>query len=109
MNVLSAPAEACPFRESRGRLVFVNSLSMTDEDLLEEVARRRSSFAFEALYTRYSRAVYSLVVRMLGDQAASEDVVQEAFAAVWRAARGYRRERGSAVAWMFTIARNAAA
>ena len=33
---------------------------------------------------------------MIGDHARSEDVVQEAFANVWRAAAGYRRERGPA-------------
>ena len=45
---------------------------------------------------------------MLRDHHAADDVSQEAFAAVWRAARGYRRERGTASAWLFAIARNAA-
>ena len=38
----------------------------------------------------------------------SEDVVQQAFINVWRAAGGYRRERGPATGWLFAIARNAA-
>ena len=68
----------------------------------------RDSEAFAILYSRYSRAVYSLVQRVLRDHHAADDVSQEAFAAVWRAARGYRRERGTASAWLFAIARNAA-
>jgi RNA polymerase sigma-70 factor, ECF subfamily len=92
-----------------GRLVAVDLSALSDEDLLELVAERRDGEAFEVLYRRYSRAVYAVVRRMVGDPGRSEDVVQEAFASVWRAARGYRRERGSGAGWMFAISRNAAA
>jgi RNA polymerase sigma-70 factor, ECF subfamily len=82
--------------------------SLTDEELLERVARDRDQAAFGLLYDRYARAVFSLVVRILRDRHTGEDVAQEAFAAVWRAASGYHRGRGSAAGWMFAIARNAA-
>jgi RNA polymerase sigma-70 factor, ECF subfamily len=82
--------------------------AQTDEELLERVARDRDQAAFAVLYERYSRAVYSLVMRILRDRHTGEDVAQEAFAAVWRAAAGYHRGRGSAAGWMFAIARNAA-
>ena len=82
--------------------------SRSDEDLLELVALRRDETAFDELYGRYSRAVYTLVVRLIADRAGSEDVVQQAFINVWRAATGYRRERGPAKSWLYTIARNAA-
>jgi RNA polymerase sigma-70 factor, ECF subfamily len=81
---------------------------LSDEQLLEQVAADRDAEAFEILYRRYSRAIYALVQRVLRDRHAADDVSQEAFAAVWRAARGYRRERGTASAWLFAIARNAA-
>ena len=81
---------------------------LSDEELLEQVADERDAEAFAILYGRYSRAVYSLVQRVLRDHHAADDASQEAFAAVWRAARGYKRERGTASAWLFAIARNAA-
>jgi RNA polymerase sigma-70 factor (ECF subfamily) len=87
----------------------VDVSSLSDEDLLELVAGQRDGEAFEVLYQRYSRAVYAVVRRGLGDHARSEDVVQEAFTSVWRSAAGYRRERGSATGWLFAIARNASA
>jgi len=82
--------------------------SRSDEDLLELVAERRDEAAFDEFYGRYGRAVYAVVVRLVGDRAGSEDVVQQAFTNIWRAAAGYRRERGPAKSWLFTIARNAA-
>ena len=41
---------------------------LSDEQLLEQVAISRDSEAFEILYSRYSRAIYSLVQRVLRDQ-----------------------------------------
>jgi RNA polymerase sigma-70 factor (ECF subfamily) len=95
-------------RTGAGRLTFVTLADRSDEDLLALVARERDSSAFDELYGRYSRAIYGVVRRILGDHGRSEDVVQEAFANVWRAAAGYRPERGSASGWLYAIARNAA-
>lgn len=81
---------------------------LTDEQLLRRVADHRDEEAFTELYRRYARPVYSLIARLLRDRTTGEDVMQEAFGAVWRAARSYREDRGSVVAWLFTIARNAA-
>src|SRR3712207_8102611 len=45
--------------------------------------------------------------RQLGDGGRAEDATQETFAAVWRSARSYREERGSASAWLYAVARHA--
>ena len=82
--------------------------SRSDEDLLELVAERRDEAAFDELYRRYARAVYGVSRRLVRDHARSEDVAQQAFINAWRYAAGYRRERGPAAGWLFTIARNAA-
>jgi RNA polymerase sigma-70 factor, ECF subfamily len=95
-------------RAQAGRLVLVSLSDHSDEDLLELVASARDPRAFDELYSRYARAVFAVVRRALADQGRSEDVVQEAFASVWRAATGYRRERGSGAGWLYAIARNAA-
>src|ERR687887_2057535 len=57
--------------------------------------------AFEILYRRYSRPVFGLALRRLGDRGRAEDAVQETFASVWRAARSYRPERGPGAPWLY--------
>jgi len=64
--------------------------------------------AFDELWHRLGRPVLALATRELSDRQAAEDATQETFATIWRAAGTFDRERGSALAWIFTIARNAA-
>jgi RNA polymerase sigma-70 factor (ECF subfamily) len=78
----------------------------SDAELLARVGDRDRE-AFELLYGRYVRPVFSLALRRLGDRGHAEDAVQEAFAAIWRSASTYRPERGAAGGWIYTVARNA--
>ena len=83
----------------------VSAVSPTDEDLLERVGRRDRG-AVEVVYKRYSRSVLGLALSRLGDRGRAEDALQETFAAIWRAAGTYKRERGAAAPWLFAVARN---
>ncbi len=62
--------------------------------------------AFARLYDRHSRAAYSLAYRMMGERQASEDLVQEAFLDMWRAAASYRIQKGSVRTWVLSIVHN---
>jgi RNA polymerase sigma-70 factor (ECF subfamily) len=77
-----------------------------DGELLRRIASRDGR-AFETLYRRYARPVYALALRRLGNRESAEEAVQETFTAVWRSARSFRPERGTASSWLYAIARNA--
>jgi len=57
----------------------------------------------EALYDRLSRQAFGLAYRMLGDTHAAEDVVQEAFLSVWRAAERIDTARGKLQSYVLTV------
>jgi RNA polymerase sigma-70 factor, ECF subfamily len=61
-----------------------------------------------ALYDRYSSIVYSVALRVLGDTAAAEDVLQEVFMQLWRNPGVFNSSRGNLGAWLAVIARNRA-
>jgi hypothetical protein len=67
-----------PFLARSSSLRRMETGGLSDEDLLEQVATERDSEAFAVLYRRYSRAIYSLVQRVLRDHHAADDVSQEA-------------------------------
>lgn len=62
--------------------------------------------AFAALYELYFQKVYRYVYGSLLNRAAAEDVTAEIFFAALAAFDRYDEERGSAAAWLGTIARN---
>ena len=78
----------------------------SDSRLIERVGHGDRD-AFDQLYRRFARPVLAMAVRQLGDNGRAEDAAQETFAAVWRSARSYRSERGSASAWLYAVARHA--
>ncbi len=64
--------------------------------------------AFEVVYDRHCDAAFSLAYRMCGRRASAEDVLQEAFLALWRSGARYDHTRGSVRNWILRIAHNRA-
>jgi RNA polymerase sigma-70 factor (ECF subfamily) len=78
-----------------------------DGDIVARL-RSRDPQALADLYDRYGRLVYSLILRMVRDQATAEDLVQETFLRVWNRAQAVDSERGSVGPWLLAVARNRA-
>lgn len=87
-------------QKAGARILSVRHIS--DEHLLAAIASGDIE-AMEILYQRYSRVLYSLAYRMVADQQVAEDLVQEAFLAVWRRASSYAPHAGAARSWLFSI------
>jgi RNA polymerase sigma-70 factor (ECF subfamily) len=64
--------------------------------------------AMARFYDTTSRLVYGLVLRILGDPSAAEEVLLDVYLQVWRQASRYSEERGSPMAWLTTMARSRA-
>ena len=77
------------------------------EDLLDGVAGGDRG-AVMALYDRFAPALMAVALRVTGSRAEAEDVLQDVFARVWREAATFDRARGTAAAWLVTLARNRA-
>ena len=78
---------------------------LADEDLIS-LAGDGDAQAFAVLYDRHSRVAYSLAYRMMNGRQAAEDLAQDAFLKVWRAATSYRVDRGGVRTWILSIVHN---
>jgi RNA polymerase sigma-70 factor, ECF subfamily len=76
--------------------------------LLVRQLLQRDVSAFEKLYDKYSRVVYSLVLRIVQQAGPAEEVVQDIFLQVWRNSSRYDSARGPFFPWLITLARNRA-
>jgi RNA polymerase sigma-70 factor (ECF subfamily) len=64
--------------------------------------------AFERLYRATSSALLGVIVRIQRDRAQAEDLLQDVFVNVWRAAQGFDAARAQPMTWLISIARNRA-
>src|SRR5438270_12778556 len=71
--------------------------------LLRQVARGDSA-AFATVYDLTKARVYGLVTRVVRDPGYSEETTQEVYLEVWRTASRYDPAKGSAMAWLLTVA-----
>ena len=64
--------------------------------------------AFATLYERTSPHLFAVVLRIHRDRAQAEDVLQEVYVNVWRAARNFDPAQSQPLTWLTSIARNRA-
>jgi RNA polymerase sigma-70 factor (ECF subfamily) len=64
--------------------------------------------AFAQLYERSSGHLYAVVLRIQRDRALAEDLLQEIYVSVWKAAGSFDAARSQPLTWMTHIARNRA-
>jgi RNA polymerase sigma-70 factor, ECF subfamily len=80
---------------------------LADEQLMRLVGED-DPLAFAVLYERHLATALRLALQICSRHAIAEEVVQEAFLAVWRNRSQYDRRRGSVRGWLLWIVRNRA-
>jgi RNA polymerase sigma-70 factor (ECF subfamily) len=64
--------------------------------------------AFATLYDKTSSHLFAVVLRISRDRAQAEDILQEVYVNVWRAASGFDAAQAQPLTWLTSIARNRA-
>jgi RNA polymerase sigma-70 factor (ECF subfamily) len=84
--------------------------SARDQDWMALIGRAADGdqSALAALFDASNRLVFGIVLRVLGDRAAAEEVLLDVYTQVWRQAAAYDPVRGRPAAWLLTIARTRA-
>jgi RNA polymerase sigma-70 factor, ECF subfamily len=70
-----------------------------DEDLLRRIETGDDG-AFRELFARYAAVAHALAFRLVRQAQVAEEIVQEAFLAVWRNSERFDRTRGSVRSWL---------
>ncbi len=78
-----------------------------DVNLYEKVAVQ-DRHAFELLYDRYEKLVFSFAYRLTKDRTIAEEVTQDIFLKLWHGTSIYQEEKGKFSSWLLTITRNKA-
>ena len=78
-----------------------------DAELIRRVAARDTR-AMDALFNRYTTAIYPIAARILRDGSEAEDVVQDSWLQIWRDAAAYDARRGTVEAWLHSMVRSRA-
>ena len=78
-----------------------------DSALIEKMIAGDES-ALSTIYDRYSAMLFGMLMRILNDRGAAEEVLQDLFLLLWRNAGQFDANRGSLPAWLMVIGRNRA-
>ena len=81
--------------------------NLTDIDLLNRISTGDER-AFEQLYERHKGVIFGLMLHMLRDGGAAEEVTLDVFTKIWNEASNYRPGRAAVKTWLVAIARHAA-
>ena len=68
--------------------------------------QRKDDFAFSLLVDRHVDKLYSYIFRLSKNPNDTDDLVQEAFIAVWEGSKSYNTGRAKFTTWLFRIAHN---
>lgn len=73
-----------------------------EAELIRRIAKGERS-AFDDLYARYSRPLFSYILKFLRDHGQAEEVLQDAFVKIWRSAPRYDRSLSRPFSWCVLI------
>ncbi len=83
-------------------------MSPQDDTALIARLQNRDPNALAEIYDRVGRKTFFVIFRIVREQGATEDLVQETFIKIWNSSHRIDTSQGSLLSWVMTIARNQA-
>jgi RNA polymerase sigma-70 factor, ECF subfamily len=80
----------------------------SDEQLMTNLDGPGVEAALSKLYDRYSRTVFGVGLKILGERSMAEELVQEVFLKVWRSSVTFDPSRASFSTWLYRVTRSVA-
>src|SRR3954449_3194661 len=105
-----ATLELAPTRNTKPvqtEQIGVSPLDLTDEHLMHAI-QQRDPEAIGHLHDRYASTLKALIMRVLHNDAESDDMLQEIFVEIWDRAGSYDPLKGKALGWIVTLTRRRA-
>ncbi len=78
------------------------------EDEIVGMLRAGDKGIMEYLYDHYSGALYGVCLKVVQDESAAQDVLQDGFIKIWKKGGQYDPSKGKLFTWMLNIVRNTA-
>lgn len=96
-----------PHSEPRRATLAAHRLYVSDAELVSRM-KAGDETAVGTIYDRYAAMVFGILMGVLRDATAAEEVLRDLFVQLWRTAAGFDAGRGSLAAWLMVMARNRA-
>ena len=87
---------------------MTDSATLQDDGLLAQRIRSGDRAALGEVYDRHASAAMAVALRIVADREGAEDLVHDAFVAIWQKIDRFDPARGSLRSWIVTIVRNRA-
>jgi RNA polymerase sigma-70 factor, ECF subfamily len=102
-NIRRAKCRVLPTRLGRLALSFNQMKDLTDEQLMAQLQAGQAD-ALAVLFDRYHRLVLGIALKIVRDRGEAEDVMQNVFLEIFRAAAQFDPAKGSTKAWLLQYA-----
>lgn len=91
-------------------MLLLNTASalLFDHDAELQACARGEAAALQRIYEQESRYLLGVALRIVRDRATAEDVLHDAFVAIWSRAASFDPQRGTGKGWIYTVVRHAA-
>jgi RNA polymerase sigma factor (sigma-70 family) len=81
-------------------------INYTETELVH-LLQKQDDKAFEQLYNKYHKALFTASYQRIGDTEICNDILQQVFVSIWQKIKSYDATKGKLFTWMLNITKNA--